>query len=35
MSSIWKSIERGAATMVNGIVDGINWMIKKINKFQV
>jgi hypothetical protein len=31
MKSIWKSIETGAAKMVNSIIDKLNWLIKKIN----
>ncbi|WML42706.1 tape measure protein [Neobacillus sp. PS3-40] len=31
MSSVWKSIETGAAKMVNGTIDKLNWLIKKIN----
>lgn len=31
MAEIWLQIERGAASMVNGIIDKLDWLIDKIN----
>lgn len=32
MKGVWNDIQLGASHMVNGVIGGINWMIKLINK---